>query len=96
MKHRVLTLLTLLAFLPTVPPVVGQETQQPSMTPEPQQPNGGGDPIRQLNLTPEQREQIRSIRQANKEERAAINQRLREANQALEAELDADKPDEEL
>lgn len=94
MKHRVLTLLALLAFLSTVPAATGQGFQQPSTTPEPQQGNGAGDPIRQLNLTPEQREEIRSIRQSNKEERAAINQRLREANQALETELDADKPDE--
>lgn len=93
MKHRVLTLLALLAFLSAVPAASGQGFQQASTTPEPQQANDG-DPIRQLNLTPEQREEIRSIRQSNKEERAAINQRLREANQALEAELDADKPDE--
>ena len=96
MKHRVLTLLALLAFLSTVPPATGRNIQQPSPTPEPQQGGGGGDPIRQLNLTPEQREQIRSIRQSNKEERAAINQRLRDANQALEETLDSEKPDEEV
>jgi Spy/CpxP family protein refolding chaperone len=92
MKHRVLTLLALLAFLSTVPPATGQNIQQPLATPEPQQ--SGGDPIRQLNLTPEQSEQIRSIRQSNKEERAAINQRLRDANQALEEALDSEKPEE--
>ena len=54
----------------------------------------GGDPIRQLNLTPEQREQIRSIRQQMSMERAAINQRVAEANRALEAALDSDNPDE--
>lgn len=94
MKHRVLTLLALLAFLPMIPSAVAQGIQEQSTAPEPQQANTGGDPIRQLNLSPEQREEIRSIRQSNKEERAAINQRLRAANQALEAELDADKPDE--
>jgi Spy/CpxP family protein refolding chaperone len=92
MKHRVLTILALLAFLSTIPHAAGQTTQQPSATPEPQQ--GGGDLIRQLNLTPEQREQVRSIRQANKEERAGANQRVREANQALNKELDSDQPDE--
>ena len=51
---------------------------------EPQQAAGGGIPIRQLNLTPEQREQIRSIRQQTNVERAAINQRVGEANRALE------------
>jgi Spy/CpxP family protein refolding chaperone len=94
MKHRVLTLLALLAFLSTVPPATGQATQQPSATPEPQQSGAGGDLIQQLNLSPEQREQIRSIRQSNKDERAAINQRLRQANQSLDEALDSDKPDE--
>ncbi|HEV7473889.1 MAG TPA: periplasmic heavy metal sensor [Pyrinomonadaceae bacterium] len=94
MKHRVLTLLALLAFLSTIPATNGHTVQQPSATPEPQQGGPGADPILQLNLTPEQREQIRSIRQANKEERATINQRLREANQAMEEALDSDKPDE--
>jgi protein CpxP len=52
------------------------------------------DPIRQLNLTPEQREKIRSIREQLRDERAAVNQRLRETNQALQQALDADNPDE--
>ena len=50
--------------------------------------------IRQLNLTAEQREQIRSIREDKKAERAAVNQRLRETNRALEETLDTDNPDE--
>ncbi len=52
------------------------------------------DPVRQLNLSPEQREKIRAIREQLKDERAAINQRLRETNAALEEALDADNPDE--
>jgi Spy/CpxP family protein refolding chaperone len=52
------------------------------------------DPIQQLNLTPEQREKIRSIRLQLRDERAGINQRLREANKALQEALDADNPDE--
>lgn len=52
------------------------------------------DPIQQLNLTPEQRQQIRIIREQMRDERAAINQRLREANLALELALDADEVDE--
>jgi Spy/CpxP family protein refolding chaperone len=96
MKHRVLTLLALLAFLSTVPPAQSQAVQQPSATPEPQQGGSGGDPILQLNLTPEQREQIRSIRQGNKEERIEIKRRLDDANQALNKELESDKPDEAL
>ena len=96
-KHngRILTLLTLLAVIgfPTaVGSVSGQTAQQSAAAPEPQQ--GGGDLIRQLNLTPEQREQIRAIREDKKAERAAVNQRLRETNRALEEVLDTDNPDE--
>lgn len=55
-----------------------------------------GDPIRQLNLTAEQREQIRLIREQNREERMTINQRVRETNRALEELLETDSPDENL
>lgn len=76
----------------------GQTQQPPTVSAEPSaehRPGGAvGDPIRQLNLTPEQREQIRSIRQETTSERAAINQRVREANRALETALDSDNPDE--
>lgn len=54
------------------------------------------DPIQQLKLTPEQRQQIRWIREQMRNERATINQRRREANQALDEALDADQPDEAL
>jgi Spy/CpxP family protein refolding chaperone len=96
MRHngRILTLLALLAvigFPAARGTVSGQAAQQPSAAPEPQQ---GGDLIRQLNLTPEQREQIRSIRVNNGSERAAIKEHLDEANRALEEALNADNPDE--
>jgi Spy/CpxP family protein refolding chaperone len=96
MKHngRILTLLALLAFTAAVPSASGQSPQQPGGAPEPQQGAFGGDPIRQLNLTPEQREQIRSIRENSKAERAAINERLRDANVALDEALNTDSPDE--
>jgi len=61
---------------------------------EPHNQAGGGDPIRQLNLTPEQREQIRGIREQSRDERAKINERLRETNRALEETLNLDNPDE--
>jgi len=68
-------------------------TQQTAPAPDSQQNGGGGgDLIRQLNLTPEQREQIRSIREQNREERATINQRVRESNDALEEALNAEEP----
>ena len=95
-KHngRILTLLALLAvigFPAAVASVSGQTAQQPAAAPEPQQ---GGDLIRQLNLTPEQVERIRSIRENNQAERAAINDRLRETNRALKEALNVDNPDE--
>ena len=58
--------------------------------------NMGGDPIRELNLTAEQREQIRMIREQNRSERATINQRVRETNRALEEALDSDNPDQSV
>lgn len=52
------------------------------------------DPIRQLNLTPEQRKKIRAIREQLRDERAAVGQRLQESNRTLQNALDADSPDE--
>jgi len=96
MKHNgpILKLLAVLVFLVVVPAVYSQTAQQPPGTPEQQQSGAGDDPIRQLNLTPEQREQIRSIREHNKDERAAIGERLRESNRALEEALNSENPDE--
>src|SRR6266404_2205809 len=54
------------------------------------------DPIALLNLTPEQRQKIRMIREQTKNERAAINQQLRQSNLALQQALDADNPDEAI
>jgi Spy/CpxP family protein refolding chaperone len=54
------------------------------------------DPIRQLNLSAEQREKIRSITEENREQRQRINRQLREAQFALEQSLDADNPSEEI
>lgn len=90
---RILTLLAVLAVLgySAVVPASGQTAQQPAAAPDTPQ---GGDLIRQLNLTPEQREQIRTIRGDRQVERALINQQLRAANRALEEALDADAPDE--
>jgi Spy/CpxP family protein refolding chaperone len=65
-------------------------------SPDSQQSPTSTDPIRELNLSPQQREQIRSIRQQLQGERATINQRLRQMNAALEEALDADNPDESL
>ncbi|HEX9544341.1 MAG TPA: periplasmic heavy metal sensor [Pyrinomonadaceae bacterium] len=95
MKHdaKVLVLVSALLVLLGVPTVRAQ--QQQMQAPEAQQ-QAPVDPILQLNLSPEQREKIRTIREQTKAERVAINQRLRETNQALESALDADNPDEAL
>jgi len=95
-NSRILTLLALLAvigFPATAGFVSAQTVQQPSAAPEPQQ---GGDLIRQLNLTPEQREQIRSIRVNNSNERMSIKNHLDDANRALEDALNSETPDEAL
>jgi Spy/CpxP family protein refolding chaperone len=96
MKHtgQILALLAVLVFFIAAPSVCGQSAQPEPASPVPQQPGVGSDPIRELNLSPEQREQIRTIRQQSQAERAAINERVREANRALEAVLDSDNPDE--
>lgn len=70
--------------------VVAQDSQQPAA------PSPAVDPIEQLRLMPEQRQRIRSIREETKQERAAIGQRLREANFALQQALDADVLDDAL
>lgn len=90
---QILVLTTALLVLLGAPAVRGQ--QQQAQIPDMQQ-QAPADPILQLNLSAEQREKIRSIREQTKAERAANNQRLRETNQALEAALDADNPDEAL
>ena len=97
MKHklRMLTFLATLLFSGVVS-ATGQTMQPQAGPPMPPQRPFGGDPIRQLNLTPEQREQIRVLREANREERATVNQRVRETNRALEEVLDSDSPDESV
>ena len=105
MKHngQILALVAVLVFLVATSSIRGQSARQQSASslpqqqpasPGPEQRPFGADPIRELNLNPEQREQIRTIRQQNQTERAAINQRVRETNLALEAVLDSDNPDD--
>jgi len=90
---RILTLLAVLALGVAVP-AAGQTAPQPTEAPEPQQNAVNRDPILELNLTPEQRQQIRTIRGDNKIERAEIGERLRAANEALNVAMNADNPDE--
>jgi Spy/CpxP family protein refolding chaperone len=61
-----------------------------------QNPQPTEDPIQQLNLTPEQRQRIRTLTEQSREERQQTNRRLREANIALDQALDADPVDDNL
>ena len=69
--------------------VVAQDPQTPQGPPP-------TDPIEQLRLTPEQRQKIRAIRESSRQERAMVNQRLRETNFALQQAMDAENIDEAL
>ena len=69
--------------------VVAQDPQMPQSPPP-------TDPIEQLRLTPEQRQKIRAIRESSRQERAMVNQRLRETNVALQQAMDAESIDEAL
>lgn len=91
-KRTILSLLAggvVLVVAPAYDPGIAQQQPQPEAQQGPT-----GDPVRELNLGPEQREKIRAIREEMKEERAAINRRLRETNQALEEALDSDNPND--
>ena len=96
MKRKLLILsLVSLLYLTTdfTGRVRAQEPENPQGPPPGRQMD---DPIQQLRLTPEQREQIRSIREEMRDERATVNRRQREARQLLDQALDADQPDEAL
>ncbi len=90
---QILTSLAMLLLVIAVPSIYGQADQEPALaSPALQQRPLGGDPIRQLNLTPQQREQIRTIRQTSQAERAAINERVSDSNSAIYAALNSDSP----
>lgn len=95
MKHngQILTFLAVLVFF-TVPALAQTGQQERPEAPALKQRRFADDPVRELNLSPEQREQIRTLRQQSQPERAAINERVRETNRLLEAVLDSDSPDE--
>jgi Spy/CpxP family protein refolding chaperone len=86
-KMRFKTLLLLFAGLLLLATTSAANAQE--MAPPPVE-----DSINQLNLTPEQRQRIRSIFEENKIERQSTNRRLREANIALNQALDIEPIDE--
>ena len=83
---RTISLAALLVFGLTISALA----QDPPAPPSP------ADPIQQLNLTPEQRQQIRRLTAETRDERQNTNRRLREANIALDQALDAEPLDENL
>ena len=88
LKMRFISLLAPLMVLIVCAPVYASVRDQQ------QGPPPADDPVRELNLSPEQREKIRALREQTRDERAAINQRLRATNRALEEVLDSDNPNE--
>ena len=68
--------------------------QDPQLNPAP--PQDAPDLLGRLRLSPDQIQRIRLIQRDTKDERAAIQQRLREANRALEESLDAESVDESV
>jgi Spy/CpxP family protein refolding chaperone len=83
---KIVTALVILLAVATI----ALAQQDPAVNP------GQPDPIEQLRLTPDQRQSIRRIVAENRDERQAANQRVREANIALDQALDTDPPDENL
>ena len=84
-KMRFILLFAALLFLMPTSVTYAQDTAAPPPV---------EDSINQLNLTPEQRQRIRTIFEENKTERQSTNRRLREANIALTQALDAEPIDE--
>lgn len=84
----------LLVLLGTVD-VTYADLQEPR-TQEPGMAGPFQDPIRQLNLTPDQAREIRTIRESLREERAGAARRVRETRRALDEALEADAPDENV
>jgi len=62
----------------------------------PAAPPGGGNLLQQLDLSPEQRAQIRTIREQNKDELNAATRRLRQAQRALDDAVYDDNANESL
>jgi Spy/CpxP family protein refolding chaperone len=85
-----------LAVFGTATSTVAQ--QMPNSGPQMQRGQNGppDDPIRQLDLTPDQIAKIRAIREGAKDERMAINQRLRQAQMALDDAIETDNASETL
>lgn len=93
-KLAVLASLALLLAAGSVAPVRAQDGDAPALTPEARR--GGGGLLRALNLTPEQRAQIKAIRRETEPQGRLLGMRLQQARRALDEAIDADNPDERV
>jgi Spy/CpxP family protein refolding chaperone len=87
-------LLLLILFIPARAFAQEEMDSRPQDRAQIRRPNPEGDLIRQLNLTPDQIEQIRAIRERNREARRAIGERIREARMALDRAIYMENADE--
>ena len=85
---RTISVAVLLVFGLAISAIAQETPQEPPAPP--------ADPIQQLNLTPQQRQQIRRLTAESQQERQMTNRRLRMANAALDQALDADPLEENL
>lgn len=88
--------LALLLFLLLISPahVFAQEEGAPAGQADARQQNPEGDLIRQLNLTPDQIDKIKAIREENRDTRRQITQRIRAARIALDRAIYVENADE--
>lgn len=86
------------AFLVLVMTTVAGFAQSPQDPPPNAPPPGATDVdlLKELRLTPDQRQRIRMIQRDSKDERATIGLHLREANRALEDALDSESLDDNV
>jgi Spy/CpxP family protein refolding chaperone len=95
-KLAVLASLALLLAAGGVAPARAQDGDAPALTPEARRGGGGGGLLRALNLTPEQRAQIKAIRRETEPQGRSLGMRLQQARRALDEAIYADNPDERV
>jgi Spy/CpxP family protein refolding chaperone len=76
--------------------VRAQDGGEPETTEEARRGGGGAGLLRALNLSPEQRAQIRTIRRETEPQGRLLGMRLRQARRALDEAIYADNPDDRL
>lgn len=76
--------------------VRAQDGDESGATAEARRGGGAGGLLRALNLTPEQRAQIKSIRRETEPQVRTLGTRLRQARRALDEAIYADNPDERV